>query len=167
MDKKKVLYIAGGLVVAGIAYVVFKNYETNAAASDSANAASAAQDEQNQMQLEALALSQNLGSSDGGATVDTPTVDTGDASLQSLINSILNPPASSTPAPTTTTTAAPTTPTTTTASNPSPSLPPNSVSPIAAQPISNGGSNDIGAIANTGLIQPTILKIPLASSTIQ
>ena len=93
--KKKILYIGLGVVAVGGAIKWYLSRQAaNAANSDTAA--------NNDAELAALMMQQPLAyasNSDSSASVSGPTVDTGSASLQSLINSILNPVTASTTGP--------------------------------------------------------------------
>lgn len=157
IDWKKVAWISGGVVIAG----AFLWWLKNQVANSQANAqASSDQQAQTDAQLSAMLLQNPLASANYTAqpvATSTPTVDTGNASLQTLINSILNPPsqgASSTVpsqvAPSTPPTSIPTTP----SDNTSPSVPANPAQIPGGTPVANPVQSG-GPIT----IQPGIVRI--------
>lgn len=87
MDTKKLLYIGGGILVIGGFIIWYRKHEASvSAANDVAN--------QNDALLASQLLQQPLAYTGGGGTsVSGPSVDTGNQSVQDLINSVLNPPA--------------------------------------------------------------------------
>lgn len=84
MDKKKVLLIGGSVVAVYVVYKLYKSRQASAASQDAANAAN---DYQLLGQLSTLPL-MDATSLPSGSQMN---VDTGNSTLQSLINSILNP----------------------------------------------------------------------------
>jgi len=163
MDEKKWLYIGGGVVVLYLAYKWYQNYEANA----QANAANAAQ--QSDQELAQLMMQQPLAYADTATqpvTTSGPSVDTGNSSLQDLINSILNPSGTSTDTGTSTGTSAATTPKQITnigGSRPLSGLGHNvsTVNPVPV--ISNASVSPI----LTATTQPSLELMPLGSNTIQ
>lgn len=89
MDKEKKLWIIGGVVIAaGSLLIAWKQYKASQqnAASSSANDAAL---------LDALSTMPLTGASSQPTAYSGPSADTGNASLQSLVSSILNPQPSS------------------------------------------------------------------------
>jgi hypothetical protein len=88
MDKKRVLIIGAGVMVVGGFAMWFRKYEANkASASNNAQSTDA--------QLAELMMQSPLpyGGSSEPASVSGPSIDTGNTQLQSIINSVLHPPA--------------------------------------------------------------------------
>ena len=103
IDWKKIGMWSGIAGVAGVVGYWLYQYQQTAAAN---SAAQAATDSQNENQALAALMEQPLssgGTTDSSASVSGPTVDTGNNTLQALIESILNPPAAATTAPVATT----------------------------------------------------------------
>lgn len=149
MDTKRILYIGIGVAVVGGAAIWF--HKRSVAAQQTQN-----DNTQTDAELAALMLQSPVsysGGADSSASVSTPAVDTGSASLQSLISSILNPPAT---APT------PVTPTTTSPVTTAPTTP----APIAA-PVSG---NYQPPVINTHdiVVQPARwINLPLQTNVVQ
>ena len=142
VDWKKVAYWGAGSIGVGAVLYWLYQYQQSAAAS---NAASQAQQSQDENQALAALLEQPLSSgstSSSGASVSGPTVDTGNNSLQTLINSILNPPAST--ASTVGTGSIPATD-----SNPPPVI--NPIGGPVSAPVGSG-ANPIGASTQPGYV---------------
>jgi len=140
-DWKKIGLWGGGITAIGVIGYWLYQYQQTAAAN---SAAQAAQDSQNQNQALAALMTESY-TGGGSASVSGPTVDTGNNSLQALIASILNPPAT---APAT------------------PNLPVQNPDPIVGTgsiPVS--GSNPPPIIATTG--GPVVpVNGPVGSSTL-
>lgn len=158
MDTKRVLLIGGGILVVGGFIVWFRKYEANKAASQDTQSL-------NDAQLASMMLQQPLayaGNMSAGSDVSGPTVSTGNESLQTLINSVLNPQQSaSTPS-------APSVDT----RNPvqTVNLPENTVTP---QPVMIGTYNPTGnSIVNADSIgtvvktKPALLQMPVYSNRV-
>jgi hypothetical protein len=146
IDWKKIGMWSGIAGVAGVVGYWLYQYQLTAAAN---SAAQAATDSQNENQALAALMEQPLssgGTTDSSASVSGPTVDTGNNTLQALIESILNPPVAATTAPVATT---PSTPVATTPSD-------------TSQPIGDGGNTTVATTG--GPVQAT--NGPVGSSTL-
>jgi hypothetical protein len=162
IDWKKIGMWSGIAGVAGVVGYWLYQYQQTAAAN---SAAQAATDSQNENQALAALMEQPLssgGATDSSASVSGPTVDTGNNTLQALIESILNPPVAATPSTPVATT--PSTPVTTTPSTP---VDTNTSGPVSA-PVGSGANpiqapnSDVTQIS----ISPAILyTIPVATGT--
>jgi hypothetical protein len=152
IDWKKIGMWSGIAGVAGVVGYWLYQYQLTAAAN---SAAQAATDSQNENQALAALMEQPLssgGATDSSASVSGPTVDTGNNTLQALIESILNPPVATTPS----------TPVTTTPSTP---VDTNTSGPVSA-PVGSGANpiqapnSDVTQVS----ISPAILyTIPVAT----
>jgi hypothetical protein len=147
----KVLWIGGAAVAVYFAYQWYNASQATAAAN--ANAA-----DQTDAQLAQLLLQAPLTSgeqADSSAEVTAPSVDTGNTELQSLVQSIINPTATSstttstsTPAATTSTSTPPDTATVTASTDPGTLTTPTTVN--TPQPILNQNPGTLSAVrANT------------------
>ena len=172
-DWKKIGLWGGGITAIGVIGYWLYQYQQTASAN---SAAQAAQDSQDQNQALA-ALMQESYTGDGGTAVSGPTVDTGSDSLQSLIASILNPPATAPTAPVTSpVTTNPTTPTTpltpSTPINTSTGGPVSAPVGSGANPLSTPTTQPGYALANpstqTATISPgRLYTMPVATSITQ
>jgi hypothetical protein len=136
-DWKKIGLYGGGVAVVGVIGYWLYQYQQQAAAASAANNAVQSQDDAQALQALLAAPLENGSAGDSSAAVTGPTVDTGNNTLQALINSILNPS-------TGTVSATPTTPVTSTPISSAPSLP------------SGGGTASPGI--GTGVLPPSTLS---------
>ena len=100
MDKKRILIIGTGIAVMGGAGYLLYKWQQNLAASNAANADAANQSDAQlaQMMMESpLSYASNSGTS---ASVSGPSIDTGNAALQALIASLINPTSTTPPSTT-------------------------------------------------------------------
>jgi hypothetical protein len=100
MDKKRILIIGAGIAVMGGAGYLLYKWQQSRAASNAANADAANQTDAQLAQLmmqSPLSYASNSGTS---ANVSGPSVDTGNAALQALINSVIDPSTTNTSHPT-------------------------------------------------------------------
>ena len=168
IDWKKIGMWSGIAGVAGVVGYWLYQYQQTAAAN---SAAQAATDSQNENQALAALMEQPLssgGATDSSASVSGPTVDTGNNTLQALIESILNPPATTTATPAATTPAA-TTPAATTPVDTNTSGPVSAPVGSGANPISTTQPDYVLANPPTqAAISPGVLyTMPVSTSLTQ
>lgn len=161
-ENKKYVLIGVGLLIAGGFILWFRNYETQQQ-SNEANAEAESEAEDAQLAQELLAAQYSTGADSSPVATTGPTVDTGNDTLQQLINSVLNPTS-------TNETSEPATSTSQTnniaSGNPAPTtLPPGNVNPepVLSAPGVNNSNNGIGI--NHLKTAPILYTMP--TSTVQ